>query len=124
MWKGLKYMASSLLSRVNAILRHIDTIQSDIKDYSLEDFKKSDLLVRATCFSLSQIGEQMSKLEETLRPKYQSIPWNSAIRMRTLIVHVYNKVKAEVVYNTSKNDLEELKQQFLIVARDIEATKN
>ena len=42
--------------RIGTIIKHIDSITSDLKDKNLEEFKKSDLYVRATCFSLMQIG--------------------------------------------------------------------
>lgn len=113
-------MANSVLHRIQILLKHINTIQSDCANCSLRDFKKSDLLVRATCFSVAQIGEQMTKLEKALKPKYSELPWHNAINMRTLIVHVYDKVKAEIIYNTIKKDLDGLKANFLAIANDLE----
>ena len=113
-------MANSTVHRIQVLLKHIDIIQTDCKNISYQDFKKSDLLVRATCFSVVQIGEQMTKLENVLSPKYSELPWHDAINMRTLMVHVYDKVKTEVVYNTIKNDLENLKIGFLAILNDIE----
>ena len=101
-----------IISRIDTILKHIDEIQNDIKDMSFEEFKKSDLYVRATCFSLVQIGEHMSKVEESIGECFKDVPWKSARKMRNLIVHVYNNVKAEIVYETAKNDLDELKEKF------------
>ena len=43
--------------RLEAILRHISLVKDDLVNMSLEDFKKFDLHVRATCFSMMQIGE-------------------------------------------------------------------
>ena len=48
--------------RLDAILKHIDSVNDDLKDLSLEEFKKSDLHIRGTCFSLMQIGEQLTRL--------------------------------------------------------------
>ena len=113
-------MASSTLLRIKTLIDHIDVVKSDLEGLTLQEFKKSDLLVRATCFSLSQIGEQMNKLQKALEPRYSKFPWKEANKMRTLIVHIYNKVKAEIVYNTVKNDLDSLKDSFLAAANDIE----
>ena len=99
--------------RIDSILQHIDSITSDLRDKSLEEFQKSDLYVRATCFSLMQIGEQLTHLQKIIGNDYPDIPWSEAIKLRTLIVHVYNKVNAERIYRVAKNDLEPLKQEVL-----------
>ena len=101
------------------LIKHINLIQSDLKDKTIDDFKKSDLLVRATCFSLVQIGEQMNKLEDKYKQNYPDIPWSSARKMRNIIVHVYNKVDAEQVWSTAKQDLDELKNKFELIRTEI-----
>lgn len=101
------------------LIKHINLIQSDLKDKTIDDFKKSDLLVRATCFSLVQIGEQMIKLEDKYRQNYPDVPWSSARKMRNIIVHVYNKIDAEQVWSTAKQDLDELKNKFEIIKTEI-----
>ena len=95
--------------RLESILTHISLIQDDLKDMTLDGFKKSDLFVRATCFSMMQIGEQLTKLQIIFGEKYPNIPWKEAIKLRTLIVHIYNKVDFEEIYKIAKNDLGSLK---------------
>lgn len=107
------------LQRINTILKHIETVESDLKGLSLEDFEKSDLLTRATCFSITQIGEQMIKIEDALKEKYPDMPWKYARNMRNLIVHVYNKVKAEVIYVTATEDMQNLKESLLKIRNDL-----
>ena len=104
-----------MLLRLDTVIKFIDMVLNDVGQKSLVEFSESDLLVRATCFALVQIGEQMGKLEKELSDKYPNIPWTEAIKMRNLIVHVYNKVKAEPVYWTVKNDLPKLKESFEII---------
>ena len=80
---------------------------------NLEEFQKSDLYVRATCFSLMQIGEQLTHLHKIIGNDYPNIPWNEAIKLRTLIVHIYNKVIASRIYDVAKKDLEPLRTEIL-----------
>ncbi len=94
--------------RIDSILKHISLVKDDLKDMSLEQFASSDLHVRGTCFSLMQIGEQLTKLESIFKDDYPNIPWKEAIKLRTLIVHVYNKVDAYEIYKIAKNDLDDL----------------
>ena len=98
--------------RIDLLIRHIDIIKNDIKNFKYEEFSNSDLLVRATCFSLVQIGEQMNKLEENYKELYPNIPWTAARKMRNLIVHVYSKVDAAQTWQTATKDLDELKTMF------------
>lgn len=107
------------VSRIDLLIKHINLIQHDLKDKTFEDFKKSDILVRATCFSLVQIGEQMNKLEELFRTNYPEIPWSSARKMRNIIVHVYNKIDVEQVWSTANQDLEELKVKFETIKSEL-----
>ena len=107
------------LMRVNFLLKHINLVENDVKDKTLEQFGKSDLQVRATSFSLMQIGEQMNKLEQHFRDSYPDIPWADARSMRNIIVHVYAKVDVEQVYKTATTDIQELKQAFLKIKQDL-----
>lgn len=107
----------SILLRIETIIRFIDTAHDDVGDKTLDEFSESDLLVRATCFCLVQIGEQMTNLEKELSNEYPDIPWSKAIRMRNLIVHIYNRVKSEPVYFTVKNDLPLLKESFEMIRK-------
>ena len=101
--------------RLESVLTHINLIQDDLKDLTIDDFSKSDLHVRATCFSLMQIGEQLTKLESLFAKDYPNIPWKEAIKLRTLIVHVYNKVDAEEIFKIAKNDLGDLKDAIATI---------
>lgn len=112
-------MANDMIFRINFLLKQIDSALQDIDGKTLEEFGKSDLLVRATCFSITQIGEQMIKLEKLLKDKYPELPWTDAKRMRNLIVRVYHKVDAAQVYKTAIEDLPSLKTGFEKVKKDL-----
>lgn len=112
-------MEDSIIQRVDTIIKFIDVASNDVGTKTLEEFSESDLLVRATCFLLVQIGEHMNKLEKELGSMYPNIPWSEAVKMRNLIVHVYNVVKAEPVYWTVKNDLPALKESFIEIRSNI-----
>ncbi|MCR5332683.1 MAG: DUF86 domain-containing protein [Bacilli bacterium] len=107
--------------RIDSLLKQISVIENDLNNLTFDEFAKSDLLVRATCFSISQIGEQMNKLETELKAKYPDLPWGAARKMRNLIVHVYHRVDAKEVYETATKDLPILKEQFLSIKKNIVA---
>ena len=117
-------MIKRTIQRINTIIKHAETVEKDIEGLSLEQFKESDILVRATTFLIAQIGEQMIKIEETLKDDYEDLPWKEARNMRNLIVHVYDSVKAEVVYQTAKEDLNSLKSKMLLIREDLKKINN
>ena len=112
-------MDELLIDRIDALLDHIGKIENDTKNMSFEDFCKSDILIRATCFSLSQIGEQMVNLEKHFKKAELNIPWKSARDMRNIIVHIYNKVNYQIVYDTIQKDLPSLKESFITLRANL-----
>lgn len=107
------------LIRVNFLLKQIALIENDLCNKTYEEFEKSDLLVRATSFSIMQIGEQMNKLEKLFRDRYPKLPWSDARDMRNIIVHVYSKIDAWQVYETATKDLDALKEAFNKIKTDL-----
>lgn len=113
-------MDNKIILRIDSLLENIDKILDDTKDCTIDDFYKSDILLRATCFSLAQIGEQMSKIKEVISDKYFMLPWRTSIGMRNIIIHDYGSIDIEQVFSTIGNDLIELKTAFLAIKNDIE----
>ncbi len=112
-------MDDKTLLRVDSLLKHIDKVLNDVDGLTAKELQSHDLLLRATCFSVAQIGEMMNQLEEALSDKYWNLPWVPARRMRNVIVHDYSGTDVEQVYSTIHNDLPSLKNAFLAVRNDI-----
>ena len=112
-------MDDRTLLRIDTLLKHIDQIFDDTTNISVEELKSSNLLLRAVCFSMAQIGEMMSQLKEKLGEKYWKLPWYPAKKMRNIIIHDYGGTDVEQVYSTIHDDLPDLKKAFLAVRNDI-----
>lgn len=108
-----------LICRINSLLEHIDLVFNDTNGLSISDIENSSLLLRATCFSVAQIGEMMNQLEKELSPKYDRLPWIDARKMRNVIVHDYVGTDVEQVYSTIHNDLPALKGAFIAIKNDL-----
>lgn len=116
-------MDELLLLRVNSLLKHIEEIENDIKNLSYEQLKKSNITLRAVCFSLSQIGELMNQLEEKISTDYPNLPWKAARKMRNVIVHDYFHADFDQIYFTITKDLQILKESFVKIKNNLEFTK-
>lgn len=108
-----------LICRIDSLLEHIDLIFNDTNGLSVGDIEKSNLLLRATCFSVAQIGEMMNQLEKELSSKYDCLPWVEARKMRNIIVHDYVGTDVEQVYSTIHSDLPSLKVAFAAIKNDL-----
>ena len=113
-------MDDKTLLRIDSLLKHIDIVLNDTKYLTIDELRQHDLLLRATCFSIAQIGETMNQLYNTLGDKYFNMPWVGARRMRNVIVHDYGNADVEQVYSTIHNDLPSLKVSFITIKNDIE----
>lgn len=105
-------MDKLILDRIDSLLEHIDLVFHDTDGLTIEEIKQDSILLRATCFSVSQIGEMMIQLEKKLSTIYPELPWNRARGMRNIIVHDYGGTDIKMVYSVIHNDLTELKIAF------------
>ena len=113
-------MDKKVLMRIDSLLRHIDLALNDTQGVDISSLKENDILFRATCFSISQIGEQMVQLEKKIGIDYPQVPWLYARTMRNFLVHYYDHVDPKEVETTVAIDLPSLKEIFLLIKKDYE----
>ena len=112
-------MDEVLLHRINLLLKHIDEVTDGVKDKTLEEFSSNNLLVRATCFSIVQVGEQLRVLKKKLETLYPEVPWNEGVAMRNFVVHDYSRVDVPQIYKTSIEEVAPLKDIFINIKNDL-----
>ena len=95
---------------VNLIIEDIDKIIKYTKDISYEEFMKNEQLVDAILFRLIQMTENIKKLSNSFKEKYNSIVWNDIVGFRNRIVHDYGKTDYTIVYEVVSNDIINLKE--------------
>lgn len=94
------------------ILRYIDEIKIFIKDYSHEKFKNDRKTINACVFNLSQIGELAGKMSQDIQDKYPNIEWRGIKALRNRIVHDYDGVNLNMVWEFLTTELNELEEQL------------
>ena len=92
------------------IIKRSERILSKIKNITFEDFNIDEDLKEVVCFNLFQIGELANNLSLEFIEKYNKIPWKQIIGMRNKIVHGYDTIDIEIVWNTSLESVLELKK--------------
>lgn len=61
---------------------------------------------------LSQIGELCKRLTDTFKEKYSNIDYRAIAGLRNIVVHDYSGINYNEIFNTIKNDIIKLKEQY------------
>jgi uncharacterized protein with HEPN domain len=84
-------------------------------DTTLPDFLENELLKRAVCMTVINIGELIKNTSDELRSAHREVPWKAAAGMRDIAAHKYQTLRMEDVYNTAKIDFAQLKAMLQTV---------
>ncbi|MDA8272216.1 MAG: DUF86 domain-containing protein [Deltaproteobacteria bacterium] len=106
----------------------------DIRDYSqkainylnnitYDEFLKDNKTIDATIRTIEVIGEAATKIKNMPNSsdffeKYNSVDWKEAVRMRNRIIHGYEDIDLEIVWNTVKTDFPKLNNNIENVIRE------
>ena len=71
------------------------------------------MMVEACVFNLSQIGELVNKLDKVYLSKYYEVPWFKMRGLRNHIVHDYEGVNLNLIWEIIDTDIKILKEQLL-----------
>ena len=102
------------------ILQAIEAIEVFVKDMDFEGFKDSDLVSSAVIRKFEIIGETTRNIPQEIRKRYPDIPWRTMVGFRDKLIHFYFGIKHELVWETIKSRLPELKEKIKKVLMDLE----
>ena len=101
------------------ILDSSAAIKEFTKGLNFEDFKNDRKTYSATIREYIVIGEAISTLIDTLEEEAPSYPWRMVKDFRNFIVHEYFGVDAQIVWDLTTQELDELVEHI----RKIEGSK-
>ena len=115
------------MKRDEAYLKHILdailNIEKFIEGVNKENFLGNVEKQYAVLRGLEIIGEATKNLSEELKKKHPNIPWKEIAGMRNKLIHQYFGVNLDLVWETIKTKLPELKNQISRILKEIEETK-
>lgn len=98
--------------RLNHILDAIAKIERYLQGFDLQKFESDELTIDAVVRNIEIIGEATTCLDRGLKAKYPQIEWRFATAIRNRLIHGYFDVDAEIVWDTTQNDLPKLKTEI------------
>ena len=104
-------MKKNNLQYINDINDAIDWILNDyIRDIPYNEFAENHEKVDAVVRQIAIIGEAMNGIEDTFLKQYPELPSKDAVAMRNVLVHDYDMVDTEELWQTITVDLPKLKK--------------
>ena len=101
------------LQDILAAIEAIETYSVSGYDEFLSDPKTQDAIL----YNLIIIGEAANQITDEFQEKYSTLPWSSMIGTRNIIVHGYDQVKLQIVWEILQRDLETLKYEIAKILR-------
>lgn len=91
--------------RIEHIVDAIEKIQRYTADMTFEQFAADERTVDAVIRNFLVIGEATGHVPDHVRASTSAIPWRLMEGMRHVLVHDYDTVKLETVWQTVNEDL-------------------
>jgi uncharacterized protein with HEPN domain len=99
----MKYTQTLLQDMLQAI-----TAIEAYRPPSYEAFFADEKTQDAVMFNLVILGEAANNIPQAFQEKHPEIPWSSMIGTRNIIVHGYDQVKLQIVWDIVDRDLDNL----------------
>ncbi len=94
------------------ILKEISIVSRIAEQYTKEQFLTDDIAQRAISMAVINIGELTTVLSDDLKEANSHIPWKKIKGLRNIIVHRYEIIDFEDVWETATTDIPELEVQL------------
>ena len=99
-------------SSLHDILRAFQEASGFVKGYTDESFYKDRMCQAAVVRQIEIIGEAVKRLSMEIRDTYPDIPWKKMAGMRDVLIHAYDTIDIETVWETISQTLPPIMQQL------------
>ena len=89
--------------------------RSCVAGYTYADFMQDDKAIAACVFNLSQIGELVKIVDNSLKERYSTVPWHQLRGLRNRIVHDYEGVQLYDVWDVIQHGLPRIEHELRMI---------
>jgi uncharacterized protein with HEPN domain len=84
-------------------------------DVTFEEFSADQMLHDATIRQLEVLGEAANKLSSDFKSNNPDLPLRQVISMRNFLIHGYDEVDLQIVWDTIQQNIPELKKKLEVL---------
>ena len=104
--KNKEYMSlKKMIEYINKALKYTEGC-------SFETFSRNEEKVDATVFAISQIGELVKNITKETMERYNNIEWIIIKNLRNKIVHDYEGINLNLIWDIIRDDIIQLKMDL------------
>jgi len=103
-------MKKDPLVYIDDIRDSIEAINKYSASLTKQDFLNSTEKQDAVYRRLEIIGEAANRLPEEFLKQYPKIPWHKIIGMRNVLIHEYDSIDLDLVWETIQKDIPKLEE--------------
>lgn len=108
------------LTSLQDIVTAVALIDSFIQEVDREAFDESQLIQSAVVRQIEIIGEATKRLSDIFRQQHTDIPWKQMAGMRDILIHAYDSIDPDEVWNVATRDLPKICGQIKTNISDVE----
>ncbi|OGO33619.1 MAG: hypothetical protein A2W35_14310 [Chloroflexi bacterium RBG_16_57_11] len=112
-------MSDEYLDHIEDILDAMNKAEILLEGVTFEQFEADFRTNFAVVRALEIVGEATKRLPDSLRQQYPDIPWRGMAGMRDRIIHAYDTVDLEIVWDVVKKDIPEIKPRIQKILSDL-----
>ena len=105
------------------ILASMQAIEGFVQDVEFKDFKVNDEKSSAVIRKFEVIGEAAKNVPEEVKRKYPETSWRDMMGMRDKLIHFYFGVNYEIVWQTIKDIIPQIKPLIQNILLDLQKGK-
>jgi uncharacterized protein with HEPN domain len=111
-------MSNEFLDYIEDIIEAMDKAEIAIAGVDYDRFAADFMINFVVVRALEIVGEAAKRLPMSLRNQYPHIPWREMAGMRDRIIHGYDTVDLEVVWEVVTEDIPQVKPQLRQILAD------
>lgn len=97
---------------IGKMVEIIEKLQGYVGDSNYKSFSGNDMLIDACVFNLSQLGEVANRIDEEYEESHSDIPWRQIYGLRNRIIHDYEGINLNLIWEIIQEDLPELLEKL------------
>jgi len=113
-------MNNAFLDYVEDIIDAMEKAEILVREVDYEQFAGNFRVNFAVVRALEIIGEATKRLPQELRDQYPEAPWREMAGMRDRIIHGYDTLDLQIVWNTVKRRIPEVKPHLQRILADFQ----